>query len=29
MFDTFDSRPPSASSDKNDIGVSLSFGWSY
>ncbi len=29
MFDTFDSRPPNASADKNDIGVSLSFGWSY
>lgn len=29
MFDTFDSRPPNTSSDKNDIGVSLSFGWSY
>jgi hypothetical protein len=29
MFDTFDSRPPNASADKNDIGVSLSFGWTY
>ena len=29
MFDTFDSRPPSADADQNDIGVVLSFGWSY
>jgi hypothetical protein len=29
MFDTFDSRPPNTTADKNDIGVSLSFGWSY
>jgi Protein of unknown function, DUF481 len=29
MFDTFDSRPPNTTADKNDIGVALSFGWSY
>ena len=29
MFDTFDSQPPSADADQNDIGVVLSFGWSY
>jgi hypothetical protein len=29
IFDTFDSRPPSADADKNDVGVVLSFGWSY
>ena len=29
MFDTFDSRPPSADADRNDVGVVLSFGWSY
>jgi hypothetical protein len=29
MFDTFDSRPPNTSADKNDVGVSLSFGWTY
>jgi Protein of unknown function, DUF481 len=29
MFDTFDSRPPNASADKNDVGVSMSFGWTY
>jgi hypothetical protein len=28
-FDTFDSQPPSADADQNDIGVVLSFGWSY
>jgi hypothetical protein len=29
MFDTFDSRPPTASADINDVGVTLSFGWSF
>ncbi len=29
MFDTFDSRPPSPDAAKNDVGVSLSVGWSY
>ncbi len=29
MFDTFDSRPPSADADRNDVGVVLSFGWTY
>ena len=29
MFDTFDSRPPSQGADRNDVGVVLSFGWSY
>jgi hypothetical protein len=29
MFDTFDSRPPSESADRNDVGIVLSFGWSY
>jgi hypothetical protein len=29
MFDTFDSRPPTASADINDVGVLLSFGWSF
>ncbi len=29
MFDTFDSRPPSTGADRNDVGVVLSFGWSY
>ncbi len=29
MFDTFDSRPPNATADKNDVGVALSFGWTY
>jgi hypothetical protein len=28
-FDTFDSDPPSADADQNDVGVVLSFGWSY
>ena len=27
MFDTFDSRPPTANADRNDVGVVLSFGW--
>jgi hypothetical protein len=29
VFDTFDSEPPSVDADKNDVGVVLSFGWSY
>jgi hypothetical protein len=29
LFDTFDSRPPNPSADHNDIGVVLSFGWTY
>jgi hypothetical protein len=29
VFDTFDSQPPSAAADKNDVGVVLSFGWSF
>src|SRR5262249_22607481 len=29
MFDTFDSRPPNPSADKNDVGVVMSIGWSY
>jgi len=29
VFDTFDSRPPTAGAAKNDVGVALSFGWSY
>ena len=29
MFDTFDSRPPSADADRNDVGVVVSFGWTY
>lgn len=29
LFDTFDNRPPNAESAKNDVGVTLSFGWSY
>jgi hypothetical protein len=28
-FDTFDSRPPNPDSHTNDVGVVLSFGWSY
>ncbi len=29
VFDTFDSRPPNTSAERNDVGVVLSFGWSY
>jgi Protein of unknown function, DUF481 len=29
VFDTFDSRPPSAAAEKNDVGAVLSIGWSY
>jgi hypothetical protein len=29
VFDTFDSRPPNESAERNDVGVVLSFGWSY
>jgi hypothetical protein len=28
-FDTFDSRPPNETAERNDVGVVLSFGWSY
>jgi opacity protein-like surface antigen len=29
LFDTFDSRPPTTSANANDVGIVLSFGWSY
>ncbi len=29
VFDTYDSRPPQSAADTNDVGVVLSFGWSY
>ena len=29
VFDTFDSQPPAVDADRNDVGVVLSFGWSY
>ena len=29
LFDTFDSRPPTTSADRNDVGIVLSFGWTY
>jgi hypothetical protein len=29
VFDTYDSRPPSAEFNTNDVGVVLSFGWSF
>jgi hypothetical protein len=29
LYDTFDSRPPAAGAAHNDVGVVLSFGWSY
>jgi hypothetical protein len=28
-FDTFDSRPPNPDANVNDVGVVISFGWSY
>ena len=28
-FDTFDSRPPDPAAEKNDVGIVLSFGWSW
>ena len=28
-FDTFDSRPPNETANHNDVGLVLSFGWSY
>lgn len=28
-FDTFDSRPPDPTAEKNDVGIVLSFGWSW
>jgi putative salt-induced outer membrane protein YdiY len=29
LFDTYDNRPPTTAVDTNDVGVVLSFGWSY
>lgn len=29
VFDTFDSRPPTAAAETNDVGTVLSVGWSY
>jgi hypothetical protein len=29
VFDTFDSRPPNEQSQRNDVGIVFSFGWSY
>jgi uncharacterized protein DUF481 len=29
LFDTFDSRPPTTSADRNDFGITMSFGWTY
>jgi translation initiation factor IF-1 len=29
VYDTFDSEPPQPDSSRNDLGVSLSIGWSY
>jgi hypothetical protein len=29
LYDTYDSRPPSASFANNDVGIVLSLGWSY
>jgi uncharacterized protein DUF481 len=28
-FDSFDSRPPDPAAEKNDVGIVLSFGWSW
>jgi hypothetical protein len=28
-FDTYDSRPPNPAFDSNDVGLTLSIGWSY
>jgi hypothetical protein len=29
LYNTFDSRPPTATADRNDVGVVLSIGWTY
>ena len=29
VFDSFDSRPPNPESNTNDVGIVLSFGWTY
>jgi hypothetical protein len=29
LYDSFDNRPPSPDAESNDVGVVLSFGWSY
>jgi hypothetical protein len=29
LYDTYDSRPPNPSADRNDVGIVVSLGWSY
>jgi hypothetical protein len=29
LYDTFDSAPPNPDAERNDVGIVLSFGWSY
>lgn len=29
LFDTFDSKPASTDAERNDVGIVVSFGWSY
>src|SRR4051794_8575457 len=29
LYDTFDSRPPNAAADRNDVGIVVSIGWTY
>jgi hypothetical protein len=29
LYNTYDSRPPNPEAEKNDVGVVVSFGWSY
>jgi hypothetical protein len=29
LYNTFDSRPPNAAAEKNDIGITFSIGWTY
>jgi hypothetical protein len=29
LFETYDSGPPQVGAKKNDLGVTMSFGWKY
>ena len=29
LYNTYDSRPPNPEAEQNDVGVVVSFGWSY
>ena len=29
IYDSYDNRPPSADASKNDVGLSLTIGWTF